>query len=115
MQISQVQNLSGASKELVTNRIPTNSYLKCTERLDLLDSYATLLSGLVHLDLLNVHQMKPIVNGKQICAALAAKAGPWTKKALKIALRWQLRNPGEISPAGCIEEIVQRKKELNLV
>ena len=69
----------------------------------------------MHLDLLNVDQMKPIVNGKQICAALAVKPGPWTKKALDIALSWQLRNPDETSPEGCIEEIVGRKNELDLV
>lgn len=115
VQISHTQNQSGASPSVSHQRNPTNSYFKYPERQDLLDSYAAWLSGLMHLDLLNAHELKPIVNGKQICSALAAKPGPWTKKALDIAFAWQLRNPDETSPKGCIEEIVQRKMELDLV
>lgn len=115
VQISQAQNQSGASRVLITKRNPANSYLKYAECQDLLDSYAAWLSGLEHLDLLNVCQMKLIVNGNQLCTALAAKPGPWIKKALDIALAWQLRNPDETSPEGCIEEIFQKKNELDLV
>lgn len=115
IQIAQTQNQSGASQALVTERNVVDSYLKYAGRQDLLDSYAAWLSGLAHLDLLNVHQMKPIINGKQICAALAAKPGPWTKQALDIALGWQLRNPDETSPNGCLEEVLRRKNELDLV
>ena len=63
------------------------------------------------MDLLNVHEMKPIVDGKQVSKALNVKSGPWMKKALDIAMAWQLRNPDESSPKGCIDEIIQRKKE----
>lgn len=59
--------------------------------------------------------MKPILTGKQICDALATKPGPWMKDALDIAFAWQLRNPDETSPEGCMEEIVQRKNELGMV
>lgn len=114
VQVSHAQNQSGTSPSMSHRRIPTNSYFKYPERQDLLDSYAAWLSGLMHLDLLNAHQLKPIVNGTQICSALAAEPGPWIKKALDIALAWQLQNPDETSPEGCIEEIIQRKKELDL-
>lgn len=76
--------------------------------------YATWLSDLTRLGLLDVHRMKPIVSGHFISQQLGAKTGPWMKKALDIALGWQLRNPDDTSPDDCIEELNQRRKELGI-
>lgn len=59
-------------------------------------------------------RLKPIVNGNQLSKALDTKSGPWMKKALDIAMEWQLRNPGETDPAGGIAEVVERKSELGI-
>ncbi|MCJ1277533.1 CCA tRNA nucleotidyltransferase, mitochondrial [Puttea exsequens] len=82
----------------------------------LLDGYAKWLSYLEKLNLLDVDQLKPTVNGKQVSEALGGpKSGPWMKKALDIAFEWQLRNPDESDPTGGITEVVERKGELGLL
>lgn len=86
-----------------------------TEHLEILEEYAAWLSGLRSLDLLDVDQLKPIVNGNQLSTALEITAGPWLKKALDIAMEWQLRNPGETDGAGAVAEVVERKKELGII
>lgn len=79
-----------------------------------LDGYATWLSDLQSLDLLDADQVKPMVHGNQLTKALGAKSGPWMSKALDITMEWQLRNPEETDPAGAIAEVVERKRELGL-
>jgi len=79
-----------------------------------LQQYASWLSELQSLDLLDVDHLKPLVNGNQLSQALGVKSGPWMKKALDIAMDWQLRNPDETDPAGGIAEVKERKKELGL-
>jgi len=82
---------------------------------EILSGYVSWLSHLRDLDLLDVDQLKPIVNGNLLSEALGKpKAGPWMKKAVDIAMEWQLRNPEETDPAGGIAEVVERKKELGL-
>ncbi|KAL9637365.1 MAG: hypothetical protein Q9164_002230 [Protoblastenia rupestris] len=78
-----------------------------------LDAYATWLKELQLLNLLNVDSLKPIVNGNEISKALGSgRGGPWMKKAMNIAMDWQLRNPEQNDPTGGIEEVVDRKREL---
>lgn len=84
------------------------------EKQSVLDDYARWLSNLQVLDLLDVNRLKPIVNGNQLSKALGMKDGPWMKKALDIAMEWQLRNPEETDPAGGIAEVVERKEELGI-
>ena len=88
--------------------------LTASESRKVLNDYATWLSDLDSLKLLDVDQLKPIVNGKDLSKALGTKTGPWMKKALDIAMEWQLRNLEETDPAGGIAEVVERKKELGL-
>lgn len=86
--------------------------IETAERKSILKLYASWLSQLESLGLLEVHRMTPLVDGGQISTALNARPGPWMKKAVDIAMGWQLRNPDETSPEGCIEEIIRRKQEL---
>lgn len=71
------------------------------------------MSKLQSLNLLNVDTLKPLVNGKHLSQALGP-SGPWMKKALDIAMEWQLRNPEQTDAAGGIVEVVARKRELGL-
>ena len=84
------------------------------EKNTVLGGYACWLSNLQALDLLDVDRLKPIVNGNQLSKALSTKSGPWMKKALDIAMEWQLRNPEATDPAGGIAEVVERKGELGI-
>lgn len=84
------------------------------EKQNVLDGYACWLSNLQMLDLLDVDRLKPIVNGNQLSNALGIKSGPWMKKALDIAMEWQLRNPEATDPAGGIAEVMERKGELGV-
>ena len=78
-----------------------------------LDAYAIWLKELQLLNLLNVDSLRPIVNGNEISKALGGgRGGPWMKKAMDIAMDWQLRNPEQNDPTGGIEEVVDRKREL---
>lgn len=92
----------------------SQTLIKTTERQNLLKLYETWLSNLDSLSLLEVHRMTPLVDGGRISTELKIRPGPWMKKAVDIALGWQLRNPDETSPKGCIEEIIRRKQELGL-
>lgn len=58
--------------------------------------------------------LKPIAGGKQITKSLSAKDGPWLKSALDMVMAWQLRHPDEKDPQGAIDEVVNRKCELDI-
>lgn len=81
---------------------------------EVLQSYATWLSHLQSLNLLDIDQLKTMVNGHQLAKALGIKSGPWMKKALEMTMEWQLRNPNEMDPADAIAEVVERKVELGI-
>lgn len=76
--------------------------------------YALWLSTLRSLDLLNVYLLKPLADGTSISTALGVKNGPWLKRALEMAIEWQLRNPDETEKEACVAEIISRKEELGL-
>ena len=83
------------------------------DRTSLTDQYAIWLNNIGSLDLLDVDRLKPLVNGNQISRAIGGgHVGPWMKKAMDIAMEWQLRNPDISDPAGGIDEVLRRKKEL---
>lgn len=76
--------------------------------------FATFLSRLKELNLLDANLLKPIVGGKQIAQSLSAKDGPWLRCALNMIMAWQLRHPNETDPQGAIDEVVNRKHELDI-
>ncbi|KAL8691502.1 MAG: hypothetical protein Q9218_003288 [Villophora microphyllina] len=78
----------------------------------LLKSYATWLSTLKDLELLEVYQLKPLLTGNKLSEALGEKPGPWMSKALEMVVAWQLRNPDEKDPEAAVAEVMSRKKDL---
>ena len=84
------------------------------DRLDILEQYATWLSVVKDQDLLDVCELKPIVDGKRLQRELNRKPGPWMAAALDMAMEWQLRNPEKTQPDGAIEEILAKYKELDI-
>ncbi|KAJ5611828.1 hypothetical protein N7528_008933 [Penicillium herquei] len=75
--------------------------------------YDQFLSYIVENDLKDVCDLKPIVNGGDIMAALGAKKGPWMSKATTFVVEWQLLNPNTDKEA-TLEEIKRRRSELGL-
>lgn len=76
--------------------------------------FAAFLSRFKGLNLLDAYLLKPIVGGKQIRRSLSAKDGPWLKCALDMVMAWQLRHPDETDPQCAINEVVNRKHELDI-
>ncbi|KAI9886262.1 MAG: hypothetical protein M1823_001933 [Watsoniomyces obsoletus] len=79
-----------------------------------ISNYADFLAHLRKLDVLEAYALKPIVDGKQIVAALNVKPGKWTGAALDLVMRWQLRNPGVTDGEGAIEEVRKHREELKI-
>ncbi|KAK9459124.1 uncharacterized protein V1516DRAFT_642678 [Lipomyces oligophaga] len=48
----------------------------------------------------NSWNIKPLINGKQICSLLKIKPGAWMKSFLETVIEWQLENP-EANAADC--------------
>ena len=81
---------------------------------EVLEGYCSWLSGLSSLKLLDVDQLKPIVDGKDLMNAFNTKGGKWVSAALDCVIEWQLRNPSQIDAASAIAEVTQRREELNI-
>lgn len=80
----------------------------------ILDGYASWLSSIQDMDLLEVHELKPLVTGKKLAKALCIGTGPWTSRAIEMVIEWQLANPDEKNPDEAVSNVVSRKKELGL-
>ncbi|MCJ1257820.1 CCA tRNA nucleotidyltransferase, mitochondrial [Lignoscripta atroalba] len=80
----------------------------------LIAGYASWLSNLQDLDLLEAYCLKPLVDGKQLQRALGVRPGQWMRRALDIAMEWQLRNPDDNNPENGVAEVLSRKRELGL-
>lgn len=81
---------------------------KFPERERLAGGYTNWLSCLEKLDLMDVHKLKPIVDGNRLKKELGKPPGNWLKDALDIVVRWQLRNPDQNDPEGAIREVAER-------
>jgi hypothetical protein len=62
--------------------------------------------------LADVHTLKPLLDGKQLCDLYSIKPGKALKFLIDEQLRWQIVNPG----SGSIEEVskwlIEKKEEL---
>ncbi|KAJ4257449.1 CCA tRNA nucleotidyltransferase, mitochondrial [Fusarium torreyae] len=79
-----------------------------------LAGWTTFLDHLAELDVYEAPSLKRLLDGRQLAKALDTKPGKWTGQALEVCVAWQLRNPGETDPAGAVEEVKQRRKELGI-
>ena len=81
---------------------------------EVLEGYCSWLLGLSSLKLLDVYQLKPIVDGKDLMSAFNTKGGKWVSAALDCVIEWQLRNPSQTDAASAIAEVKERREELNI-
>ncbi|KAI5286565.1 CCA tRNA nucleotidyltransferase, mitochondrial [Ascosphaera aggregata] len=92
--------------------------LECTtkDKVEVFKSYNIFLQTLSRLSLVDVHTMKPIVNGHELATALGVPSGAWMFKALTAIIHWQLRNPNvtgtDADKQKAIEEVRSRREEI---
>ena len=73
----------------------------------MLEDWQRFLRHLKKLELLDAHQMKPVVDGKQLAKEVGKNPGPWMKEAIRALIRWQFQNPKDDSAVG-VRTIVDR-------
>ncbi|KAK9471463.1 phosphatase [Dipodascopsis tothii] len=66
--------------------------------------YVALLERVAALGLDEAWALKPLVNGKEIAAALKLKPGKWMAEILRDVVDWQLENP-EGTKEACLEHV----------
>ncbi|KAL8742497.1 MAG: hypothetical protein Q9190_005030 [Brigantiaea leucoxantha] len=81
----------------------------------LMQGYATWLSSLDELGVLDAWQLKPIITGDTLAGKIQKKRGPWLARALEeIVIPWQLRHPTNDDQTAVVEEVIRRKTEIGL-
>lgn len=73
----------------------------------LFDNYASFHRYVYEQKLENCHDLKPLINGKEMAESLKMKGGPWLGKINDRAILWQLDNP-----AGTKEDLLKYVKEI---
>jgi len=109
MMVEQVQS-TGSDK----GNLYKSSQGKTTLTLipDITSEYSKLLRYLKDQNLLNVNDLKPVIDGTELAKTLDVRPGPWMKEALEVVMAWQLRNPDETKIDGAIQAVRDRKGEL---
>jgi tRNA nucleotidyltransferase (CCA-adding enzyme) len=69
----------------------------------ILKRYAAFLTTCKNLDILEVYNLKPLIDGKALAKAMNIAPGPWMKDALNVVVAWQLRNPN----ANDVDEVIK--------
>ncbi|KAL8912564.1 MAG: hypothetical protein Q9171_002428 [Xanthocarpia ochracea] len=82
------------------------------ENHELLEGYAHWLSTLKDMDLLEAHQLKPLLKGDKLAKAFDTKSVKWRSEALERIVAWQLRNPDKSDPEVAIEEEKEKIRAL---
>ncbi|RWA13251.1 hypothetical protein EKO27_g1858 [Xylaria grammica] len=79
-----------------------------------LGEWRLFLDHLHELDVLDAPSMKKIIDGTQLAKVLGVKPGKWMTGALEVCVAWQFRHPDATDPAGAVEEVNKRRKELGI-
>ena len=78
------------------------------------DEFGTFLSYLEKEDLLEVTDLKPIANGKEVAAAFGLQNGKWIALAQEMLISWQLLHPNNKDKGQALEMLKGRRAELGL-
>lgn len=81
---------------------------------DVLREWQEFLDHLEMIDVMDAPQLKRLIDGRQLSAALGIKPGKWMAAAMDVCVAWQFRNPDEEDPAGAVEEVRLRAEELGI-
>lgn len=80
----------------------------------MIQEYDSFLAYISEHDLIEVCEIKPIVDGGEIMRALKAKGGPWTGKAMETVIKWQLLHPEITEKEKALAEVLNRREEFGL-
>ncbi|KAJ7456510.1 hypothetical protein FB451DRAFT_1407208 [Mycena latifolia] len=90
----QLSTLFSLLQELSAHYDPATDQFDATKAAKLIDLYNTFVNRVEELDLVNVGDEKPLLNGSAVGTILgAAKPGAWTGHVLARVMEWQLQNP----------------------
>lgn len=87
---------------------------KLTDPLEVLQEFNVFLSYVERENLLEVTELRPIANGKEISAAFGIPHGKWLASALEMLISWQLLHPESHDKAQALEELMTHKAELGI-
>ncbi|KAI0203871.1 hypothetical protein F4808DRAFT_457576 [Astrocystis sublimbata] len=87
---------------------------KSANNSDFLGEWQSFIDHLHVLDVMDAASLERIVNGTELAKALGVKPGRWMAGALEVCAAWQFRHPHVTDPAGAIEEVASRRKELQI-
>ncbi|EED12842.1 tRNA nucleotidyltransferase [Talaromyces stipitatus ATCC 10500] len=76
--------------------------------------YDAFLSYLEKEDLLEVSELRPIANGKEVSTAFGLPDGKWLSSALDMLISWQLLHPHNADKNQALEELKSRRAELGV-
>lgn len=79
-----------------------------------LGGWQAFLDHLEELDVMEAPTLKRLIDGTQLAKALGVKPGKWMAQALEICVAWQLRHPEATDPAGAVEEVDSKRKEIGI-
>ncbi|KAF2664864.1 poly A polymerase C-terminal region-like protein [Microthyrium microscopicum] len=75
------------------------------KKMGILKAYSEFLNKCKAMNLLEAYSFKPLLDGKQLAAALSTKPGVWMKTALDVVMAWQLRNPENTDKDAVLEQV----------
>lgn len=109
VQVSENQD-SSESVGVLTSDIP----LMVVEGSNkILEGYARWLKELEAQDLLDIYDMKPLLNGGDLAKTLGEKPGKLIGQAIEVVIQWQLRNPGRNEPEEAKAEVRGWRESMN--
>lgn len=81
----------------------------------LFQEWQNFIDHLEKMQLMDAPSIKPIIDGKQLSKELGGvKPGIWMRPALDLCMEWQLRHPEADDYGGAVEQVKQRREELNI-
>lgn len=80
----------------------------------LFSEWQNFLDHLRDLDVMDAPSIGNPVTGTVLAKALGVKPGVWMKEALDVCMKWRLRNPESTDVEAAINEVKQRRQELNI-
>lgn len=103
----------------MSNRVKVRQYIayKTNHTTDLalvFQEFDAFLSYLEKEDLLEVTELRPIANGKEVSAAFELPNGRWLASALEMLIRWQLLHPHNTDKDQALEVLKSRRAELGI-
>jgi len=114
VEMISLKDAAGERKPEPTRAMVHYLLMRDTDRDKLLEPWQKLLDHFGDMEIMDAPHIKRLIDGRQLASAIGAAPGKWMTKAMDVTMAWQLRNPHETDPAGAVEEVRQRKKELGI-